>query len=107
MGKLLSRPKVLVAVIAFGILGVVGLMGGTLGEAFGGGFLSGPLAHIQLPAEALTEHPLMSLGPLGNFSGILRRLSVRWSNWTGNHLETSKHPGYGPPIDERHRQIVT
>ena len=77
MSKLLSRPKVLLAVMALGILGIVGLIGGTLGEAFGGGFLSGPLAHIQLPAEALTEHPLVSLGPLGDFA-ITNTMAATW-----------------------------
>lgn len=58
MSKLLSNPKTLTALIVLGIVFVVSLAGGALGNAFGGGFLGSPLAHIQLPSESVTANPL-------------------------------------------------
>ena len=37
---------------------VISVAGGVLGDKFGGGFLGAPIAHIQLPAEPLTEGDL-------------------------------------------------
>ncbi|MCH7725546.1 MAG: F0F1 ATP synthase subunit A, partial [Planctomycetes bacterium] len=54
MAKLLSNPKLLTIAIVFGILSIAGLAGGALGNEFGGGFLSTPIAHIQLAAEDIT-----------------------------------------------------
>lgn len=58
MSRLLGNPKVaaiaLVGVIAF----VASLLGGALGNAFGFGFLSAPLAHIQIPAEPVIANEL-------------------------------------------------
>ncbi len=51
MGKLLSNPKIAVALIAVLAVGLVSLAGGALGAAFGGGFLGNPMPHIQLAAE--------------------------------------------------------
>ncbi len=51
MGKLLAKPKILVALIAVLAVGLVSLAGGALGAAFGGGFLGSPVPHIQLAAE--------------------------------------------------------
>lgn len=48
---MLSNPKTLATLIIALIAFVVSLLGGALGSAFGFGFLSAPLAHIQLPAE--------------------------------------------------------
>ena len=48
---MLSNPKTLAILIIAVIAFVVSLLGGALGSAFGFGFLSAPLAHIQLPAE--------------------------------------------------------
>ena len=51
MSSLLSNPKTLAILIIALIAFVVSLLGGALGNAFGLGFLSAPLAHIQIPAE--------------------------------------------------------
>ena len=59
MSRLLSNPKALTAAIVLGVLFVVGLAGGALGNQFGGGFLGSPLAHIQLPAEPISATPLL------------------------------------------------
>ena len=51
MKGLLSNPKIL-AVAIIGLLALlISFAGGALGAAFGGGFLSGPIPLIQLPAE--------------------------------------------------------
>lgn len=55
--KLLKKPKLLLAIIIFGALGIVGLAGGALGDAFGLGFLGAPIAALQLPAEPITSKP--------------------------------------------------
>ena len=55
--KLLQKPKLLFAIIIFGALGIVGLAGGALGDAFGLGFLGAPIAALQLPAEPITSKP--------------------------------------------------
>ena len=57
VSRLLSNPKVLTSVVVLGILFLVGIAGGALGNQFGGGFLGTPLAHIQLPAESVTPDP--------------------------------------------------
>ena len=51
MSSLLSNPKALAILIIAFIAFVVSILGGALGNAFGFGFLSAPLAHIQIPAE--------------------------------------------------------
>ncbi len=53
MGKLLSNPKIAVALIAGLAVFLVALAGGALGAAFGGGFLGSPVPHIQLAAESV------------------------------------------------------
>ena len=58
MSKLLKSPKVLTALIVAGIVFIVSLAGGALGNEFGGGFLGSPIAHIQLPAESITADPI-------------------------------------------------
>ena len=60
MSSLLRNPKVLTGIIAVGIIFIVGLAGGALGNEFGGGFLSSPIAHIQLRAESITSEPIIS-----------------------------------------------
>ena len=60
MSKLLGNPKVLTGVIVAGIIFIVALAGGALGNEFGGGFLSSPIAHIQLRAESVTSEPIVS-----------------------------------------------
>ena len=59
MSRLLGNPKAVTAAIVLGVLFIVGLAGGALGEQFGGGFLGAPLAHIQLPAENVTATPIV------------------------------------------------
>ena len=58
MSRLLKNPKALTALIVAGVVFIVSLAGGALGNAFGFGFLGSPLAHIQLPAEPVTAGPL-------------------------------------------------
>lgn len=60
MSKLLHSPKVVAALVVAGIVFIVSLAGGALGNEFGGGFLGSPMAHIQLPAESITADPLIS-----------------------------------------------
>jgi F-type H+-transporting ATPase subunit a len=55
LGKLLSNPKVLVALIAVLVVFFVALLGGALGAVFGGGFLGSPIPHIQLAAETVVK----------------------------------------------------
>ena len=51
MKALFSNPKILaIAIIGLAAL-LISFAGGALGAAFGGGFLSGPIPLIQLPAE--------------------------------------------------------
>ncbi len=72
MANLLSHPKILAAAIALGILFIVGLVGGVLGDAVGGGFLKSPLAHIQLSAERVT-------GPLIWGFAITNTMIATWA----------------------------
>ena len=58
MSRLLRSPRVVAAVAIFVILFLASLAGGALGNAFGGGFLGSPIAHIQLPAEPITAGPV-------------------------------------------------
>ena len=58
MSKLVRSPKALTILIVAGIVFLVSIAGGALGNEFGGGFLGAPIAHIQLPAESLTSDPL-------------------------------------------------
>ncbi|MDA1227561.1 MAG: F0F1 ATP synthase subunit A [Chloroflexi bacterium] len=51
MSGLLGNPKVLAILIITGIVFLTSLAGGALGNAFGFGFLSTPIASIQIPAE--------------------------------------------------------
>ncbi|MDP6064140.1 MAG: F0F1 ATP synthase subunit A [SAR202 cluster bacterium] len=59
MSSLLGNPKMLTAVIAVGILFILGLAGGALGNQFGGGFLGAPLAPIELKAEPIGPDPII------------------------------------------------
>ncbi len=59
MSRLLSNPKMLIAVVTVGILFALGLAGGALGNQFGGGFLSAPLAPIELKAEPISPNPIV------------------------------------------------
>ena len=59
MSRLLTNPKVLAVVVFLAGLFVLGVIGGALGNEFGGGFLGSPIAHIQLPAENITAKPLI------------------------------------------------
>ena len=58
MSKLLRSPKALTILIVLGVVFIISLAGGALGNEFGGGFLGSPLAHIQLPAESVTSNAL-------------------------------------------------
>ena len=59
MSSLLRSPKALVILAVVGIVFLVSIAGGALGNEFGGGgFLSSPIANIQLPAESVTEDAL-------------------------------------------------
>ena len=72
MGRLLANPKALTALVALAILFIVGLVGGALGNEFGGGFLGSPLTIIELKAEPLTAKPL-----IGGFS-ITNTMLTAW-----------------------------
>ena len=62
MSSLLKSPKTLTILIGALVVFLVSIAGGALGDAiggeFGGGFLSSPIAHIQLPAEAVLADEL-------------------------------------------------
>lgn len=58
MSSLLNNPKLLGLSTIVLIVLFLSLAGGALGNEFGGGFLSAPIAHIQLPAESITMDPL-------------------------------------------------
>ena len=55
---MLGNPKAMAIVILGVIAFVASLLGGALGNAFGFGFLSSPLAHIQVPAEPVFANEL-------------------------------------------------
>lgn len=57
MSRLLTKPKRVVVTVVLAVLFVLGILGGALGNDFGGGFLGSPMAHIQLPAENITATP--------------------------------------------------
>ena len=73
MSRLLGNPKALAIVVVLGSLFVLGIMGGALGNEFGGGFLGSPIAHIQLPAEDITASPIV-----GGFS-ITNTMVAAWA----------------------------
>ena len=58
MSGLLRSPKAVTILAVVGIVFLVSIAGGALGNEFGGGFLGSPIAHIQLPAEPITEDAL-------------------------------------------------
>ena len=59
MARLLGNPKALALLILVGVVLVLGVAGGALGNQFGGGFLGAPIAHIQLPAEPVSASPIV------------------------------------------------
>ena len=69
---MIANPKVLTGLTVLAILFIVGLLGGALGNEFGGGFLGSPLAVIELKAEPLTAKPI-----IGNFS-ITNTMFTAW-----------------------------
>ena len=58
MSRLLRSPKALTILVVAGIVFLISIAGGALGNEFGGGFLGSPIAHIQLPAESITDDAL-------------------------------------------------
>ena len=60
MSTLLRSPKTLAVLVVVGVVFIVSLAGGALGNEFGGGFLASPIAHIQLPAESITSGSLFA-----------------------------------------------
>ncbi len=79
MSGLLSNPKALVVVIIVATLFVLGLAGGALGTAFGGGFIGAPAGHIQIPAEPITATPQLDNLPFfGSFS-ITNTMVTTWA----------------------------
>ena len=60
MSTLLRSPKTLAVLLVAGVVIIVSLAGGALGNEFGGGFLASPIAHIQLPAESITSGSLFA-----------------------------------------------
>jgi F-type H+-transporting ATPase subunit a len=59
VSKLLRSPRALAVLAASGIIFIVSVAGGALGNEFGGGFLGSPIANIQLPAESITAEPVV------------------------------------------------
>ena len=47
------NPKLFLTIIISFIILIISVLGGALGNQFGGGFLGAPLAHIQIPAETV------------------------------------------------------
>jgi F-type H+-transporting ATPase subunit a len=66
VSRLLSNPKALAVLTIAGIVFLISLAGGALGQAFGLGFLSAPIAHIQLPAEPAIPGELFGFFTLTN-----------------------------------------
>lgn len=66
MSRLLSNPKVLAILLIAGLVFLISVAGGALGQAFGLGFLSAPIAHIQLPAEPAIPGELFGFFTLTN-----------------------------------------
>ena len=58
MSKLLKSPKAVALILISVAVLFVSLAGGALGNEFGGGFLGSPIAHIQIPAESVTNDAL-------------------------------------------------
>lgn len=63
MSGLLGNPKLLAILIIAGIVFLISLAGGALGNAFGFGFLSTPIATIQIPAEPFLPVEISELFP--------------------------------------------
>ena len=61
MSGLLGNPKLLAILIIAGIVFLISLAGGALGSAFGFGFLSTPIASIQIPAEPFLPGKILDL----------------------------------------------
>jgi len=51
----LNRPLLLAILLAFGIIGVISVLGGALGAAFGLGFLGSPIPEISVPGEKIAS----------------------------------------------------
>lgn len=60
MSKLLSNPKLVIIVAVLGILLLLGVAGGALGNEFGGGFFGSPIANISLKAESIFSGEVFS-----------------------------------------------
>ncbi len=70
---MLKNPKALAVVVLLAGLFVLGIIGGALGNEFGGGFLGSPIAHIQLPAENITATPT-----IGDFN-VTNTMVATWA----------------------------
>ena len=51
---MLSSPKGIAIAVFLLAVAVISVLGGALGAAFGGGFLGGPVPHLQVPSELVT-----------------------------------------------------
>ncbi|MFW6195057.1 MAG: F0F1 ATP synthase subunit A [Chloroflexota bacterium] len=51
MSKIIGSPKALLILLVAVVVFVISVLGGALGDAFGLGWIGGPVAAIQLPAE--------------------------------------------------------
>ena len=58
MSNLLRNPRIVTVFVVLGILFLVGLAGGALGNEFSGGFIGSPIPHLQLAAESITSEEL-------------------------------------------------
>ena len=55
MLAIFRNPKLFLTIILSITVLIISVLGGALGNQFGGGFLGAPLAHIQLSAETVTK----------------------------------------------------
>ena len=59
MLRLLRNPKAVIALVILSVLGLLALVGGPIGAAFGLGFLGSSLAHIQIAPESALPSPFL------------------------------------------------
>jgi F-type H+-transporting ATPase subunit a len=59
----LNKPLLLAVLLAVGIVGIISVLGGALGAAFGLGFLGSPIPEISVPGEKIADiggYPLVN-----------------------------------------------
>ena len=59
----MNKPLLLAVLLSVGIIGIVSVLGGALGAAFGLGFLGSPIPEISVPGEKIASiggYPLVN-----------------------------------------------